>query len=219
MLSKISQVHEEFFRIFQGIKVPVGDSEKSILCRYAKKSSEDYTEEQSQQVYPCIALLDYSPTPREEWFIDMREYFGGKSVDGLTGYLYQNPIWMNFKYDVSIVSKKYSEFIAMQDYFMEHFVYGKRFIFNKRVIDEYEVGDVVPYSIRETDIPRTDGVHEKNYEFTLAVWLYPKEPREVELIQAIILNANGDQESNIGFIKDSEGNFLVDSDGAFITSK
>lgn len=187
MLTTIRQVNEEFFRKFYGLKMLMGGVEKTVLCRYAKKSSYDYVEEQANQTYPCIAIQDYTPTPKKEWYIDMHAYFGGKSLNGLTGYLYQRPIWMEFRYDVSIAAKSYNDFIAMQDYFMENFVYGKRFIFNQQLSGEDTVGDIVPYEIRETDIPRTDGVFEMNYEFTCSVWLYPQKPEEVDIVQKIVL--------------------------------
>ena len=192
MLTSIRQVNEEFFRKFYGLKMPIGGVEKTVPCRYARKSSYDYVEE-SNQIYPCIAIQDYTPTPKDEWFIDMHSYFGGKSLDGLKGYLYQRPIWMDFRYDVSIVSKSYNDFMIMQDYFMRHFVYGKRFIFNAKLEGEDTVGDIVPYVVRETDIPRNDGVFEMNYEFNCSVWLYPRTPEEVELIQDIIIHG-----TNIG---------------------
>ena len=188
MLTSIKQVNEQFFRIFFGLEIPIGGTTKKILCRYARKSSHDYTEEQDQQIYPCIAIQDYNPVPKDEWFIDMHAYFGGVSLDGLTGYLYQRPIWMTFKYDVSIVSKSYNEYMAMQDYFMKNFVYGKRFIFNKHFSGEEAVGDIVPYTVRDTDVPRTDGVFETNYEFECSVWLYAKTPEEVTLVKDIVIN-------------------------------
>ena len=187
MLTSIRQTHSEFFRQFHNLKIMVGDKSITLLSRYARKSSFDYVEEQENQIYPCIAIQDYVPTPKQEWFIDMKAYFGGKSLDGLTGYLYQRPIWMNFRYDVSIVSKSYFEFMAMQEYFMKNLVYGKRFLFNSQLTGDDQVGDVVPYTIRETDIPRTDGVHEMNYEFNLSVWLYPKDAEEVSLVQNVVL--------------------------------
>ena len=188
MITTIGQVNEQFFRIFYGIRIPMGGEEKCVLCRYAKKSSMDYVEEAENQVYPCIAIQDYTPTPKREWYIDMHPYFNGKSLDGMKGYLFQRPIWMEFRYDVSIVSKSYNEFMDMQNYFMKEFVYGRRFLFNKCGEGEDELGDVVPYEIRETDIPRTDGVFEKNYEFTLSVWVYPKDPEEVDLIQKVVVS-------------------------------
>lgn len=203
MLTTIRQVNEQFFRKFYGLKMNFGGTEKTVHCRYAKKSSYDYVEEQSQRLYPCIAIQDYTPIPKQEWFIDMRAYFGGKSLDGLKGYLYQRPIWMEFKYDVSIVSKSYNEFIAMQDYFMEHFVYGKRFIFNQKLEGENAIGDIVPYTINQTDVPRTDGCQEMNYEFICSVWLYPVTPEEVDLIQNIVITA-GEYKEPIGIIDEGE---------------
>lgn len=189
MLTTVRQVHEEFFRKFYGLVMPIDGRDTTILCRYARKSSYDYSEEQDEQVYPCIVIQDYTPVPKKEWFIDMHAYFGGKSLDGLTGYLYQRPIWMEFRYDVSIVSKGYNSFTVMQDYFTRNFVYGKRFLFNQKFSGEDAVGDIVPYTIRETDMPRTDGLFETNYEFTCSVWLYPKDPEEVALIQKVVLSA------------------------------
>lgn len=188
MLTSIRQVNEQFFRKFFGLSIPIGDTNKKVLCRYARKSSYDYTEEQAQQVYPCVAIQDYVPVPKEEWYIDMHAYFGGKSFDGLRGYLYQRPIWMEFRYDVSIVSKSYNEYMALQDYFLQNFVYGKRFIFNQYFSGENAIGDIVPYTVRDTDIPRTDGVFETNYEFSCSVWLYPRVPEEIETIQQIVIN-------------------------------
>lgn len=188
MLTTIRQVNEQFFRIFYGLKMPIGGEEKTILCRYARKSSKDYVEEQENQIYPCIAIQDYAPNPKSEWFIDMHQYCGGVSLDGLTGYLFLRPIWMSFRYDVSIATKSYAEYLDMQDYFMKNYVYGKRFIFNKQLTGEDTVGDIVPYEIRGTDIPRIDGVYETNYEFTLSVWLYPKSAEEVNLVKDIVVN-------------------------------
>ena len=220
MLTTIKQVNEQFFRKFYGLKMPIGGEDKKILCRYAKKSSYDYTEEQDNQVYPCIAIQDYTPVPKSEWYIDMHAYFGGKSIDALKGYLYQRPIWMEFKYDVSIVSKSYNEFMAMQDYFMEHFMYGKRFLFNQHFEGEQAIGDIVPYTIRNTDVPRTDGCLEMNYEFTCSVWLHPTTPEEVDLIQYIVINGNGEdsvnEKLNEDIIKDSEGSAIVDKNGFVI---
>jgi hypothetical protein len=99
------------------------------------------------------------------------------------------PVRMEFRYDVSIVSKSYNEFLAMQDYFNSTFVSQTGFLFNKKVVDGDEVGDVVLYTVRPTDIPRTDGVYEMNYEFTLKPWIYAVKPKEVELVQAIILRS------------------------------
>lgn len=190
MLTSIRQVNEEFFRTFYGIKITVGGVEKTVLCRYARKSSFDYSEEQATQIYPCIAIQDYTPNIKDAWYVDMKQYFGGQSIDGLKGYLFSRPIWMEFRYDVSIAAKSYNELLALQDYFMENYVYGVRFIFDKHLSGDNMVGDIVPYTLRENYIPRNDGVYEINYEFTCSVWLQPQEPKEVDLIQEIVLSGS-----------------------------
>ena len=222
MLTSIRQVNTEFFRIFYNLKMDFGGEEKTVLCRYAKKSSYDYVEEQPNQIYPCIAIQDFTPTIKKEWYVDLHAYFAGKSLDGLTGYLFMRPIWMEFRYDVSIVAKSYNEFITMQDYFMEHFVYGKSFLFNKKLEGEDAVGDVVPYEIRETDVPRTDGVFEMNYEFTCSVWLYPRTPEDVDLVQAIIIQANdADKVSIVNdcVLTDKDEDILFDYNDLILISK
>lgn len=188
MITSIKQAHTEFFRIFHEIRIPIKGVLTKIPCRYARKSSFDYAEEQDNQSYPCIAIQDYTPELKEEWYIDMKPYFGGVSSDGLKGFIYRRPVWMSFRYDVSIVSKSYTEFLSMQDYFLEKFVSNVRFLYNQKLSGEDAVGDIVPYTIRETDVPRTDGVFEKNYEFNLSVWVYPQEPQEVsDLVEKISL--------------------------------
>ena len=190
MLTSIQQVNSEFFRLFHNLKIPVGNETKLINSRYARKSSKDYVEEQENQVYPCVAIQDYAPTLKDEWFVDMKYYLGDISDDKLTGYLFQRPVWMEFRYDVSVASKSYTEYLAMQDYFLQKYLSDVAMLFNRKLSGEDEVGDVIPYEIRSTDIPRTDGVYETNYEFTLSVWLYATEPKEVDLIQKVILSGH-----------------------------
>ena len=188
MLSSISQVNEEFFSLFRGLTIKRKNKNVTLNVRYAKKSSDDYSEEQDKQIYPCIAIQDYVPNPKQEWYIDMHPYFGGISEDGFKAFLYDRPIWMEFRFDVSTATKSYYENIALRDLFLRKFQSNIRFLFNKKLSGDDEVGDVVPYTIRATDIPRNDGVFETNYEFTLSVWLYVREPKEVELVRKIIIN-------------------------------
>ena len=187
MLYSIRQVNEEFFKKFAGIVVSVKGKNVEVSVRYARKSSKDYVEEDKKQVYPCIAIQDYSPRLKDDWYLDMKPYFGGLSSDGLKGFLYRRPIWFEFKYDVSIVAKGYYEFMALKDYFLSNYVSEVRMVFNQKLTGDNMVGDIVPYSIRENDMPRTDGVFETNYEFTCSVWVTPKEPTEVDVIQKILI--------------------------------
>lgn len=189
MFTSINQVNTEFFKLFHGVEIPIKGVPVKIPSRYYKKSSFNYVED-TPEVYPCTTIQDYSPELKPEWFIDMRSRIGGISTDGLTAYLYKSPVWMNFRYDVGLASKGYNETQAMRDYFQRRFNSEVGFIFNSVVIDDEILGDVVPYTMRMTDIPRNDGIFEANMEFNLSVWMHMVEPREVELVQSIILNIN-----------------------------
>ena len=181
MLSSVQQVNEEFFRLFHGLTI----GGIIVPSRYAKKSSKDYTEEQENQVYPCIAIQDFVPVIRDGGYVNQQEFVGGLNAEGTKANVYHRPTWMSFRYDVSIASKSYHKFMEMRQYFTEHFVNEVRFIFNKQIVGDEEVGDIVPYKVDATDIPRNDGVFETNYSFDLSVWLYAVPPKEVDVIQQV----------------------------------
>ena len=187
MISSVLNVQDNFYRLFQGIEI----CGSAVNCRYARKSSGDYTEEQEQQIYPCIAIQDYQPTPDRRHYIDLKKYHGARNLAGTLIELVRQPMWMNFKFDVSIASKSYTEYQMLSDYFLQHFVSEQQFIFNKVDLSELyegEVGDVVPYEINITDIPRYDGVFETNYEFTLFVWIQITKVEEVAVVKQINVN-------------------------------
>lgn len=189
MITSIEQANEEFFKIFYGLEIPCKKKGNfKPVVSYANLSSYDYTED-SGQSYPCIILSDFTPTLKPEWWVELRETYGGVSLDGLSGYLMRNPVWMSFKYDVGTFCKSYYENIAMRDYFLAKFMTEERFIFNSRLSGELEVGDIVPYTMEETKVERTDGIFEENYSFDLSVWVYPHTPKEVnDIVEAINVN-------------------------------
>lgn len=192
MLTSINQVNREFFKLFDNLQIEYEDGNIFVpKYRYARKSSYDYTEEDAEPIYPCIAVQDYAPTPSDRWYVDLRRYFDGEiSEDKLKGYLTMKPIYMEFRYDVSIAAKSFLEHTAMKDYFLKHFVYGGSFLFDKRLSGDDAVGDVIPYEVFATDITRADGIFETNYEFRLLAWLYVKDSEEVALVKEIAVNCS-----------------------------
>jgi len=189
MFTSIDQVNEEFFKLFFNYPLVIDGEAQVVHFRYAKKSGFDYVEEDDNQIYPCIVIQDYSPELRDSWFVDLKKYLGEFSEDGLKAYLYQRPIWMDFRYDVSICAKNYFEYKALQQSFLRQFQTQGRLILDKTDLGvNGEVGEVVPFKVIATDIPRGDGVSETNYEFSLAVWLAPTTKEEVDVVTSIILN-------------------------------
>lgn len=191
MISSVLNVQENFFKRFTNLKITQKDgSELTIPCRYARKSSEDYTEEQEQQDYPCIAIQDYIPRPKDNYYVDLRKYQGATNLTKTLVELVRKPMWMDFTFDVSIVSKSFFEYQKILDLFIQNFTSDQRFLFNSVLIDTDDVGDVVPYTINQTDITRTDGCHESNFEFTLSVWMQITKVEEVDVIQQINVRPN-----------------------------
>jgi len=188
MFTTIEQVHEEFFKLFFNYPLEIEGEPQSVYFRYAKKSGLDYAEEDDNQSYPCIVIQDYSPELKDSWFVDLKKYLGEYSEDGLKAYLYSRPVWMDFRYDVSICAKSYFEYKALQQSFLKQFQTQGRLILNKTDLGvDGEVGEVVPFKVIATDIPREDGVSETNYEFSLSVWVSPTTKEEVDVVTQVIL--------------------------------
>lgn len=181
MITSIAQVNEEFFRLFSTFS-------KKADFRYAKSPSYDYAEAGVPQRYPCIAIQDYPPTLRDDWYVDQKKYFDHS--EGEEGHIFSRPLWMQFKYDVSIASKGYKEFTELCNSFNQKFKYETYFHFHK---EGTEIDDYCPYTFNEADIPRTDGVFERNFEFTLSVWVYPQEGETVELVEKLAILAEPTQ--------------------------
>ena len=187
MFTSISQVNEEFFKQFHNLKIVRDGRLVTVPLRYAKKSAKDYVEADYES-YPCIVIQDHPPTIKREWFVDVRNYVGGLSMDKLRTEITRNPIWFEIPYDVSTATTSYNENMALRDLFMRKFMTEISFLLNQKLTGEDAVGDVVPYEVMMNEIPRMDGVHETNYEFRLSAWIHLGEPKEVETITDIIVN-------------------------------
>jgi|LSQX01.1.fsa_nt_gb hypothetical protein len=193
MFRKTSQVNEQFFKKLYSVQITLSESvTKNVLVRYAKKSSEDYSEESDQQIYPCIAIQDYTPTLKPEWWIDLTKYpYIDKDTlteENYTGLLFSRPVWMLFNFDVSVVSKSYSEYTALKDYMLANYVSRYVMLFDNPDLFIGETDKIrVPYTINISDVPRNDGVFETNYEFSLSVWMLPQEPEVIDLIKGAII--------------------------------
>lgn len=182
MFYKIQEVHTAVFRYFSK---RIQSELPGVNVRYARKSSKDYTEEQQQQLYPCVALQEYSPVPRENWWIEHKAFARASSTDGTTGYLYYLPIFMDFRYDISIAAKSYTEYLQLQQWFLENTIAVDEITLQPHAVGEYEAGEPITIETRAQDIPRTDGVYETNYEVTFQIWLYARQPVGLEAVQNV----------------------------------
>ena len=183
MFHKIIEVNTAVFKYFSERL----SKELGVTVRYARKSSYDYTEEQPQQIYPCVAIQDYVPTPRENWWIEHKPFHRANSMDGTTGYLFYLPLWMDFRYDISIASKSYKEYLNLQQWFLENVISEDEITLESFKVGGIETGEPISIESRAQDVPRTDGVYETSYEVTFAVWVFAREPKSVTNIQEVII--------------------------------
>lgn len=198
MFYKISQVKEAFFEMFYkpGVTIYPEGSPVPVKVRYAKKSAEDYSEEDQQQEYPVIAIWDFPPTISETFsqngLIRVANERDPDENTGLNthGTLFYEPIRLNFRFDVSFASKSYKHRVALEDYFYKHFLEDERWVLRRNVIDNEEYGEIVSLKFNVTEIPRTDGVHEVNVEMSFDAWVQVQDQVEVDLLQELNITVN-----------------------------
>ena len=201
MFTTITQVKEAFLKLFYAtpIIVSVKGTNTTIPVRYAKKSADNYAEagtgsspDIEQQVYPCIAILDYDPKKSDMYnlsgFVRLANERDTdndvkKQVDKAT--YYYEPLFLTFRFDVGVVSKKFFELEAINNYMYKRFLYTEHLILNKEVIAFEEVGDVVPLSVNPITIERPDGVKETNFEMEISAWVYIADQEDVDLLQTL----------------------------------
>jgi hypothetical protein len=144
--------------------------------RFFKKSSVDFTEEDFEH-YPVLSVENFIPKPREGYnnryksrLVDERDTTNDNEIDTVTEV--SSGILLDCRFEVSIATKKESEYNAINDWFFRKFTHTNigRFIFNYEEIDGTAYGDFVKYSIQAQESPRADGVHETVYTFELRVW-------------------------------------------------
>lgn len=205
MFHKIIDVHNAVFKYFsERISEELG-----VHVRYARKSSHDYSEEQDAQIYPCVAIQEYFPVPKEDWWIEYKGFHRATSVDGSTGYLYYLPLWMDFRYDMSVASKSYKDYVRIQQWFLENTIAEDEITLESFVVNGMETGEPISIETRVQDIPRTDGVYETNYEITFSIWLYARRPVGIDTVQDVVLRLHRAKESDLDFDSSFNEDFPV----------
>lgn len=193
MFNSTKQVKESFFNLFsEAIRIPSGAATIDVPVRYAKKSSTDYVEEQANQVYPCVAIWDYEPTPDERYKIAGNVVYGSfRDTDNDTildtGTAYYEPMYLQFKFDVGCVAKRFMDLENLSAYMFKRFLYNEFLEFDIIKIGDEEVSKIVSCKITPVTIDRQDGVKENNYEFVFSAMVNIIEPEDVALVQSFNL--------------------------------
>lgn len=163
-------------RIFPFIGIETfGGKSTDFMVRYYKRSGESSVEDVAEY-YPCIVIQDFMPE------IDKSFKWGRNWVEGVYDEFQKKreivflPIPMEFKFQVSAVTKRKQEQMAVSDWFLSRFISGSQdfFTFNKFESEEGFVGDVVPYTISSNEVDRGDGRFEIAYDFILKTFIHTK---------------------------------------------
>lgn len=163
-------------RLFPMLQIPLFTGEVSeFMVRYYKRSGESSVED-AREYYPCIVIQDFAPE------IDATLLWGKEFVEGIFDeargmreYVYL-PVPMNYRFQVSAVTRRQKEASGINDWFLQRFISGTSsfFEFNKMQTDEGFVADVTPYTVKVSENPREDGRFEYVYDFTLKTYIHAK---------------------------------------------
>lgn len=190
LLTKTYQVVEQFVKQFtdkatmkqlSGDKrefpfIPIniyGDKEVDFLVRYFNRSGESSIEDY-REYYPCIVIQDFPPE------IDKQRLWGKNWVEGVYDEVNKKremvilPIPMNFKFQVSCITRRKKENMGANDWFLQNFISGTQdfFTFNKVDYGDGFVGNVVPYNVDISNITREDGRFEYVYDFSIKTFIH-----------------------------------------------
>lgn len=194
MFVAFKDLQSEFFKLFAGqdLSSPVYSQlpEKNIPVRYFK-SSEDYSEEE-REVYPIISIQDYQPTFNTKYHNDIFNYRVIGDVGNGLANIWRPHFFLDFKFDVGVASKNKSIYDLIRQKFL--FTYGLKGVIWMRQYQDYkeptEANLAVlgcDYSVIPSELERSDGVFETNYEFTVSAWFNSGSPDVVELVEELNL--------------------------------
>ncbi len=191
MFTTIKDIFSAFVSEFTD--TPIVVDSKTIPVIYGRKSKNDLTEV-TKKSYPLISILDYTPKISEIYgknyqqsLDDFTQLVAGKYEKGK---LFDEPRLFEYKIDVTLFTKDPYFKLSVNDYFFAKYEEIGNFEFNKVEIDDVFVADIVPYKIEVTEIERSDGVFEVNYEFTLTPMVAIKDGEEKDLVTQVNLDIN-----------------------------
>lgn len=195
MLSSLTAVHEGFFAWLQEKPIVLSYHKQAVPVpvRYASESGDDLVEAQKKAL-PCVWVQDYTPEFAEGWnrnfqprFDDFRDTDSDGTLD--TAARFEEPYQFSFRYDVGFISSKFMQRMAFLEYWLKTF--GERGVlwFDKQVLESGEIlGVPASYKVIITDVERSDGKTELNFEVRFSVFVHIREPQDVALVQRITLN-------------------------------
>lgn len=206
MIRELLNVHDEFFKLFTGgITVDRPDTPAPLVIPvfYAREATQNRSDIHRES-YPQCVIFDHLPDFDEDWNqipYTVVEGFHSKAsnlvdvFDYRKAYKFQEPIRFQFRYDVTFFVTDAFDKMLLTQWVYKKFTRKGQFLFNKISFttpqDDFNLGDVVSYTLTPTENVREDGIHELNFEFLLKPMIALQDPVEVDLLRNLHINFQG----------------------------
>jgi hypothetical protein len=205
MIQSLRSLNKGFLQEFYGdlldtpyIEVDIEGTLIQVPLLFFKKSTYNYTEA-PLEAYPIISIEAFSPTLRDGYnnlvqkrYAALRDMDNDGEDDTISEI--PLPLWMEVRYEASVAAKDEKHYSAIYDWFLSRFDYSNQacFSFNKVEIPNIPpIADYVPYKLTTNESPRTDGIYEVVFSFTLYPRLDIKATKDFDVVTEIeIINSN-----------------------------
>jgi hypothetical protein len=192
VITTIKQVHADFFKQIRSAPVIVvyKGANVTVPVIFARQSADDDTET-TDEVYPIISIQDHIPVKNINWRQAQEPYVDGYEDTDADGEfdvcaVYQEPVCLDFWYDVAIAAKKRGQYDALVDYMFGKFGLEGQFIFDAKDLGNGDTaGYPIWYKMTPVNILRTDGVQETNFEFRFNCFVDLTVPLQEQLVTAL----------------------------------
>lgn len=202
MFPSIQDLTSQFIAEFSGPQLDtpyqVSGIADPVLVRHARKSADDYSEEERER-YPVISIIDSYPEFSELNNNDVFNYkvIGDESQDATYNGetvphkpVFSRSFFMLFPFDVHFASLNRAELLNARNHFLTKFGYRGVFIFNgyrdyKLIADQDRILERVEYEVTRTEADRNDGINHDIYQFKLNAWISSGDPELLPLLKSL----------------------------------
>lgn len=164
----------DFSRSYVSVTNSAGAEILQVPFRFAKKGSINLAEADTEG-YPVLVFEDFTPS-----FVEDYQNYTGRYVnlipstpDPGTVEEIPYPVVLDYRFEVTLAAVKDSDYLDILTWFYRKFPAKNtsKLVFNPITLPDGEVvGDYVGYTLTVQESPRTDGVQEAVFIFTLRIF-------------------------------------------------
>ena len=167
--------------------IPNGRTVVKIPVRSARKSANDKTQEKVE-IYPQCILDDKMPVPNPAWNRNRQkrvDNYGDFDSSGkpTTATTFEEPLYLDFAVEVTFFVKDPIHRYSVMDYMMRKYQQSDSICLNAIKLPGGTVGDFVSYTVNHSEVTRSDGIYELNYNFIFHAFVNCTDPDEQDLVK------------------------------------